>query len=108
MDCNYDIQTTKEMSVQFDFHFFFFLDLFCLLLGGAWLVAYRAEQRRRFKAVLCSGEPSVPAKPVVITELKEEELETIEDEKPPKLDGFYLVSLWIFQLIYLFCVKKPA
>lgn len=60
--------------------------------GGAWLVAYRAEQRRRFKAVLCSGEPSVPAKPVVITKLKEEELETIEDEKPPKLDGFYLMK----------------
>lgn len=92
----------------FNLIFIFFLDLFCLLLGGAWLVAYRAEQRRRFKAVLCSGEPSVPAKPVVITELKEEELETIEDEKPPKLDGFYLVSLWIFQLIYLFCVKKTC
>ena len=24
MRCNFDIQTTKQMSVQFDFHFFFF------------------------------------------------------------------------------------
>ena len=34
----------------------------------------------------------MPTKPEVITKLKEEESETIEDEKPPKLDGFYLVS----------------
>jgi len=38
----------------------------------------------------------VPAKPTVVTKFKEEETETIEDEKPPKLDGFYLVSLWYF------------
>ena len=80
----------------------FSLDLFCFLLGGAWLVAYRAEQRRRFKAVLCSGEPSVRAKPEVITKLKEEESETIEEEKPPKLDGFYLVSLWYFFCLHVY------
>ena len=44
--------------------------------------------------MLCSGEPSVPTKPAVITKLEEEDPETIEVEKPPKLDGFYLVSLW--------------
>ena len=75
------------------FSFFFGFLLFCFLLG-AWLVAYRAEQRRRFKAVLCSGEPSVPTKPAVITKLEEEDPEIIEVEKPPKLDGFYLVSVW--------------
>jgi len=34
----------------------------------------------------------VPAKPTVVTKFKEEETETIEDEKPPKLDGFYLMK----------------
>lgn len=63
-----------------------------MFLGGAWLVAYRAEQRRRFKAVLCAGEPRVPPQPL-ITKFKSEETGTIEDEKPRKLDGFYLVSL---------------
>ena len=40
----------------------------------------------------------MPAKPVVIAKLNEEESETIEDEKPPKLDGFYLVII-LFNLI---------
>lgn len=35
----------------------------------------------------------MPTQSVVVTKFKEEESETIEDEKPPKLDGFYLVSL---------------
>lgn len=60
--------------------------------GGAWLVAYRAEQRRRFKAVLCTGDPGVTTQSL-ITKFKSEETETIEDEKPRKLDGFYLVGL---------------
>ncbi|KAJ7328107.1 X-ray radiation resistance-associated protein 1 [Desmophyllum pertusum] len=55
--------------------------------GGAWLVAYRAEQRRRFKAVLCTGDPGVTTQSL-ITKFKSEETETIEDEKPRKLDGF--------------------
>lgn len=35
----------------------------------------------------------MPTQSVVVTKFKEEKSETIEDEKPPKLDGFYLVSL---------------
>lgn len=71
--------------------------VFLLLLlfseGGAWLVAYRAEQRRRFKAVLCAGDPSLPTKSL-ITNFKNEEMEMeITDVKSQKLDGFYLVSL---------------
>lgn len=42
----------------------------------------------------------MPAKPTEVTKLKEEEPETIEDAKPPKLDGFYLVSLWYFVFLY--------
>jgi len=60
--------------------------------GGAWLVAYRAEQRRRFKAVLCAGDPSVPTKSL-IKDFKNEETDTLTDVKSQKLDGFYLVSL---------------
>ena len=46
----------------------------------------------------------MPAKPTVVTNLKEEEPETIEDEKPPKLDGFYLVSLWNFVFLCKYSV----
>ena len=35
----------------------------------------------------------MPTQSVVVTKFKKEESETIEDEKPLKLDGFYLVSL---------------
>lgn len=59
--------------------------------GGAWLVAYRAEQRRRFKAVLCAGDPTIPTKSL-IKKFKSEETETIADEKSRKLDGFYLMK----------------
>ena len=67
--------------------------------GGAWLVAYRAEQRRKFKAVLCAGDPSIQSVPTqsLITKLKSDEIDTIEDERSQKLDGFYLVSLWILK-----------
>lgn len=66
---------------------------FSFFQGGAWLVAYRAEQRRRFKAVLCAGVPSIPTKSL-IKEFKSDDADTIEeDSKPPKLDGFYLVRL---------------
>ena len=69
-----------------------FLLLFLFCEGGAWLVAYRAEQRRRFKAVLCAGDPSLPTKSL-ITNFKNEEMDTLTDVKSQKLDGFYLVSL---------------
>lgn len=69
-----------------------FLLLFLFSEGGAWLVAYRAEQRRRFKAVLCAGDPSLPTKSL-ITNFKNEEMDTLTDVKSQKLDGFYLVSL---------------
>ena len=77
----------------------FIVTVFLLLLlfseGGAWLVAYRAEQRRRFKAVLCAGDPSLPTKSL-ITNFKNEEMEMemeITDVKSQRLDGFYLVNL---------------
>ena len=44
--------------------------------------------------MLCAGEPSVPPQPLV-TKFKSDETETIEEEKPQKLDGFYLVSLLV-------------
>ena len=80
--------------------------VFLLLLlfseGGAWLVAYRAEQRRRFKAVLCAGDPSLPTKSL-ITNFKNEETDTLTDVKSQKLDGFYLVSLnWSINRNYSF------
>lgn len=73
----------------------FIVTVLLLLLfseGGAWLVAYRAEQRRRFKAVLCAGDPSLPTKSL-IKNFKNEETDTLTYVKSQKLDGFYLVSL---------------
>lgn len=78
--------------------------LFFYLVSGAWLYEQRAEQRRRFKAVLC-------AKPKTYAQIKEErkrcdregtsfnpaEIQNIEEdeEQPesPALDGFFLVSV---------------
>lgn len=60
--------------------------------GGAWLVAYRAEQRRRFKAVICAGDPSASSKSLIKTFKREESQTTEEDLKPCKLDGFYLMK----------------
>lgn len=59
--------------------------------GGAWLVAYRAEQRRRFKAVICGGDPIIQRQPAV-TKLQSDEIDSIEEEGPPKLDGFFLMK----------------
>ena len=67
---------------------FFFLRI----VGGAWLVAYRAEQRRRFKAVICAGDPNASSKSLIKTFKREESQTTEEDLKPRKLDGFYLVN----------------
>lgn len=60
--------------------------------GGAWLVAYRAEQRRRFKAVLCAGDPSISSKSLIKKFKSEESVTTEDDSKPHKLDGFYLMK----------------
>lgn len=65
------------------------------LQGGAWLVAYRAEQRRRFKAVICGGDPILQRQSAV-TKLQSDDIDYIEEERPQKLDGFFLVSLWVF------------
>ena len=59
-------------------------------LGGAWLVAYRAEQRRRFKAVL-SNEPVHQIEPDASLMRKRQSPELIQ-EKAKRLDGFYLVG----------------
>lgn len=65
------------------------------LQGGAWLVAYRAEQRRRFKAVICGGDPIIQRQSSV-TKLQSDDTDSIEEERPQKLDGFFLVSLLVF------------
>lgn len=65
------------------------------LQGGAWLVAYRAEQRRRFKAVICGGDP-ISQRQSAVTKLQSDDTDSIEEERPQKLDGFFLVSLWVF------------
>ena len=69
------------------------LTVYVVLLGGAWLVAYKAEQRRRFKAVLCrDSDVALPGKSSVSkSSLKSDK--TSEDEKRTKLDGFYLVHI---------------
>lgn len=80
--------------------------------GGAWLVSQKAEQRRRFKAVLC-------AKPRTYSRIKEErkkaeregtqitmpvqslaEGEIEEEEEAPALDGFFLMKHC--------CVEDPS
>ncbi|XP_013397542.1 X-ray radiation resistance-associated protein 1 [Lingula anatina] len=66
--------------------------------GGAWLVSLRAEQRRRFKAVLCS-------KPKTYSQIKEEKKQSAapistprlqgnlsDEEEGETLDGFYLMK----------------
>nr|XP_022287824.1 X-ray radiation resistance-associated protein 1-like [Crassostrea virginica] len=79
---------------------------------GAWLVSQRAEQRRRFKAVLC-------AKPRTYSRIKEErkkaeregtqitmavqslaEDEMEEEDEAPVLDGFFLMKHC--------CVEDPS
>lgn len=62
---------------------------FSVHVGGAWLVAYRAEQRRRFKAVL-SNEPVQEIVPDASLLRKRQSPELIQ-ERAKKLDGFYLV-----------------
>lgn len=87
--------------------------------GGAWLVSQRAEQRRRFKAVLC-------AKPRTYSRIKEErkkaeregtqitmavqslaEDEMEEEDEAPVLDGFFLVNWTKDVLIMEFIEKSP-
>ncbi|XP_028405734.1 X-ray radiation resistance-associated protein 1-like [Dendronephthya gigantea] len=60
--------------------------------GGAWLVAYRAEQRRRFKAVLCR-EPDVALSDKPSESKKSSKSrKTNEGETRKKLDGIYLMN----------------
>ncbi|XP_058971849.2 X-ray radiation resistance-associated protein 1 [Pocillopora verrucosa] len=59
--------------------------------GGAWLVAYRAEQRRRFKAVICGGDP-ISQRQSAVTKLQSDDTDSIEEERPQKLDGFFLMK----------------
>ena len=77
--------------------------MFMFTGDGAWLVAHRAEQRRRFKAILCT-------KPKTYARIKEErkraerqgttimdqnvdEEEDEEEKEAPVLDGFFLVNI---------------
>lgn len=77
------------------------LFLFSYEAGGAWLVAHKAEQRRRFKAVLC-------AKPRTYSQIREERKRALKDgshivppapeaeeEEEKILDGFFLVSAFV-------------
>lgn len=73
----------------------------CFVGDGAWLIEHKAEQRRRFKAVLC-------AKPRTYSRIREERKkaeekgvklsdEHFEDneenaEEEAVLDGFFLVN----------------
>ncbi|XP_046584130.1 X-ray radiation resistance-associated protein 1-like [Haliotis rubra] len=77
--------------------------------GGAWLIAHRAEQRRRFKAVLCT-------KPRTYSRIREERKKTerlgttldgqrfdedeAEEEEAATLDGFFLMKQC--------CVEDPS
>ena len=85
-----DILCLQEIFSNACCCYFFFLRI----VGGAWLVAYRAEQRRRFKAVICAGDPNASSKSLIKTFKREESQTTEEDLKPRKLDGFYLVNGW--------------
>lgn len=75
------------------------LNFFCLLTdSGAWVVAQRAEQRRRFKAVLCTKPRDFH---YIREERKRAEREGTaivppkeygdEDDEVAVLDGFFLV-----------------
>ena len=80
---------------------FFFIGL-AFTAEGAWLVAHKAEQRRRFKAILCN-KPKTYARikeerrkaekqGTTLSEQNEAEEEGEEEEKDvPVLDGFFLV-----------------
>lgn len=65
-------------------------------VGGAWLVAYKAEQRRRFKAVLCrEPDVSLPTKSISsVSKRSFKTSKTDEDKTRKKLDGFYLVNVY--------------
>ena len=63
-----------------------------LYAGGAWLVAYKAEQRRRFKAVLCR-EPDVSLSDKNLGSKQSSKLRKADgSETKRKLDGIYLVN----------------
>ena len=60
--------------------------------GGAWLVAYKAEQRRRFKAVLCR-EPDVALSDQQQSSKQSSKLKKVNgSETRRKLDGIYLMN----------------
>lgn len=81
--------------------YFYFICVYVLLLlvaGGAWLVAQRAEQRRRFKAVLCAKPKDyarVHADRIKGTKQSSDGNEQEEEEEEGEtniLDGFFLVG----------------
>ena len=93
---------------MFALYIIFVSDVFCFSgvqpVGGSWLVAQKAEERRRFKAVLC-------VKPWTYSSLKEERWLGVNQAPPVTfpalshndldseyklLDGFYLVSIHFF------------
>ncbi len=85
-----------------------------VLGGGAWLIAHRAEERRRFKAVLCTqprtyqqvhedrkraekeGTAIIPTAPA----------DPEQQEENKVLDGFFLVCVLLKS--YFFFSKEPA
>ena len=60
------------------------------VIGGAWLVAYKEEQKKRFNAVLC---PSTQEESEISKKTsKVEKLQSVtKSEKVKILDGMYLV-----------------
>ncbi|KAK6194382.1 hypothetical protein SNE40_000023 [Patella caerulea] len=71
--------------------------------GGAWAVSHRAEQRRRFKAVLCTKprtysrikeeRKKCEKEGTSLTDCKfEEQVEEDDEEEVPNLNGFFLMK----------------
>lgn len=62
------------------------------LIGGAWLVAYKEEQKKRFNAVLCPSTQEESKKSKKASKL--EKLQPLtKNEKVKILDGVYLVCI---------------
>ena len=77
------------------------ISLIIIFAGGAWLVAHAAEQRRRFKAVLCT-KPARTFSQIRGERIKAErsrnntvlpmQVDSSDWEDDKALDGFFLVQ----------------
>lgn len=76
------------------------IDIDCIRIGGAWLIAYNIAQQNRFKAILCTEKNDENDEGD--RKLSKTRREIIKNPKntpaikssPPKiLDGFFLVQI---------------